>query len=116
MLQSTPIRKAGAVLAFLCFGVFVVVALFGPNGVPALLAQRAKVNEMARQNAELTKERDDLRYRVKALENDAQTLELEARTKLGVAKKDETIVKVDQPGKEAPKPQTTQPALPPDEQ
>lgn len=96
MLQYSPIRKAGAALAFLCFGTFVVVALFGPNGVPALLQLRTQVQAKSQQNAELVKKRDELRYRVKALESDAQTLELEARKKLGVAKKGETIVKMEE--------------------
>ena len=78
-------------------GVYVVVALLGPNGVAALRKQRQDLQQLETRNANLTQQRDDLRYRVNALENDSQTQELEVRRQLGKAKSGEYIIKVDPP-------------------
>ncbi len=97
MFESTIIRRAGLALGLLTAGVYVVVALLGPNGVPALLMQRQDLQVLETQNANLARERDELRYRVGALERDSQTQELEVRRQLGKAKKGEVIIKVDPP-------------------
>jgi cell division protein FtsB len=97
MFQSTIIRRAGLALGLLTASVYVVVALLGPNGVPALLKQRKDLHVLETQNANLARERDELRYRVDALERDSQTQELEVRRQLGKAKKGEVIIKVDPP-------------------
>ncbi len=97
MFESTIIRRAGLALGLLTAGVYVVVALLGPNGVPALLKQRQDLQVLETQNANLARERDELRYRVGALERDSQTQELEVRRQLGKAKKGEVIIKVDPP-------------------
>ena len=65
--------------------------------MPALLQQRQNLQALETQNANLARERDDLRYRVNALDRDTQTQELEVRRQLGKAKKGETIIKVDPP-------------------
>jgi len=77
--------------------VYVVVALLGPNGVPALLKQRQDLKALETQNANLARERDELKYRVDALERDSQTQELEVRRQLGKARKGEIVIKVDPP-------------------
>jgi cell division protein FtsB len=97
MFQSTLIRRAGLAIAMLTVSVYVVVALLGPNGVPALLKQREDVKALEAENANLARERDELKYRVTALEKDSQTQELEVRRQLGKARKGEVIIKVDPP-------------------
>ncbi len=97
MFQSRILRRAGLALGLLTAGVYVVVALLGPNGVPALLKQRADLRQLQAQNANLARERDELKYRVDALDRDAQTQELEVRRQLGKARKGEIIIKVDPP-------------------
>lgn len=97
MFESTIIRRAGLALGLLTASVYVVVALLGPNGVPALLKQRQNLQLLETQNANLARERDELRYRVDALDRDTQTQELEVRRQLGKAKKGEYIIKVDPP-------------------
>jgi cell division protein FtsB len=97
MFESTIIRRAGLALGLLTASVYVVVALLGPNGVPALLKQRQDLKVLETQNANLARERDELKYRVDALERDSQTQELEVRRQLGKARKGETIIKVDPP-------------------
>ncbi len=97
MFESTIIRRAGLALGLLTASVYVVVALLGPNGVPALLKQRQNLQLLETQNANLARERDELRYRVDALDRDTQTQELEVRRQLGKAKIGETIIKVDPP-------------------
>ncbi|MFN7541875.1 MAG: FtsB family cell division protein [Acidobacteriota bacterium] len=97
MFQSTILRRVGLALGLLTAGVYVVVVLLGPNGVPALLKQRADLRQLQAQNANLARERDELKYRVDALDRDAQTQELEVRRQLGKARKGEIIIKVDPP-------------------
>lgn len=97
MFESTIIRRAGLALGLLTASVYVVVALLGPNGVPALLKQRQNLQLLETQNANLARERDELRYRVDALDRDTQTQELEVRRQLGKAKIGEYIIKVDPP-------------------
>ncbi|MBZ2185357.1 MAG: septum formation initiator family protein [Bryobacter sp.] len=97
MFQSTILRRVGLALGLLTAGVYVVVVLLGPNGVPALLKQRADLRQLQAQNADLARERDELKYRVDALDRDAQTQELEVRRQLGKARKGEIIIKVDPP-------------------
>lgn len=97
MFESAILRRAGLALGLLTAGVYVVVALLGPNGVAALRKQRQDLQQLETRNANLAQERDDLLYRVTALQRDSQTQELEARRQLGKAKKGEYIIKVDPP-------------------
>jgi cell division protein FtsB len=97
MFESTIIRRAGLAIGLLTASVYVVVVLLGPNGVPALLKQRHDLKTLETQNANLARERDELRYRVDALDRDAQTQELEVRRQLGKARKGEIVIKVDPP-------------------
>lgn len=97
MFESALIRRAGITLGLLTAGVYAVVALLGPNGVAALRQQRTDLQMLETRNANLARERDELLYRVTALEKDEQTQELEARRQLGKAKKGEVIIKVDPP-------------------
>jgi cell division protein FtsB len=97
MFESTILRRAGLALGMLTASVYVVVALLGPNGVPALLKQRQDLKVLETQNANLARERDELKYRVDALERDSQTQELEVRRQLGKARKGEIVIKVDPP-------------------
>ena len=97
MFESAILRRAGLALGLLTAGMYVVVALLGPNGVAALRKQRQDLQQLETRNANLAQERDDLLYRVTALQRDSQTQELEARRQLGKAKKGEYIIKVDPP-------------------
>ncbi len=97
MFESTIIRRAGIAIGLLTASVYVVVVLLGPNGVPALMKQRDDLKGLETQNANLARERDELKYRVQALEKDSQTQELEVRRQLGKARKGEVIIKVDPP-------------------
>ena len=97
MFKSAILRRAGLALGLLTAGVYVVVVLLGPNGVTALRKQRQDLQQLETRNANLARERDELMYRVTALEKDSQTQELEARRQLGKAKKGEYIIKVDPP-------------------
>lgn len=97
MFESTIIRRAGLAIGLLTASVYVVVVLLGPNGLPALMKQRDDLKSLETQNANLARERDDLKYRVDALERDSQTQELEVRRQLGKARRGEVVIKVDPP-------------------
>lgn len=97
-MESNPLRRVSLALGLLLAGVYMIVALLGPNGVPALLAERREVLRMQRVNADLQKDRDELRIRVQQLQDDEQTQELAIRG-TGKARRNEVIIKVDPPKK-----------------
>jgi cell division protein FtsB len=99
MFRSTLVRRAGLALGLMTAAAYAVVALLGPNGMPALLKQRQELQALQLRNADLARVRDELKYRVDALDRDEQTQELEVRRKLGKAKQGEVIIKVDPPAK-----------------
>lgn len=99
MFRSTLVRRAGLALGLITAAAYAVVALLGPNGMPALLKQRQELQALQLQNADLARVRDELKYRVEALDRDEQTQELEVRRRLGKAKQGEVIIKVDPPAK-----------------
>jgi cell division protein FtsB len=99
MFRSTFVRRAGLALGLITAAAYAVVALLGPNGMPALLKQRQELQALQLQNADLARVRDELKYRVEALDRDEQTQELEVRRRLGKAKQGEVIIKVDPPAK-----------------
>ncbi len=99
MFRSTLVRRAGLALGLITAAAYAVVALLGPNGMPALLKQRQELQALQLQNADLARVRDELKYRVDALDRDEQTQELEVRRQLGKAKQGEVIIKVDPPAK-----------------
>jgi cell division protein FtsB len=99
MFRSTLVRRAGLALGLITAAAYAVVALLGPNGMPALLKQRQELQALQLRNADLARVRDELKYRVDALDRDEQTQELEVRRKLGKAKQGEVIIKVDPPAK-----------------
>lgn len=99
MFRSTLVRRAGLALGLITAAAYAVVALLGPNGMPALLKQRQELQALQLRNADLARVRDELKYRVDALDRDEQTQELEVRRQLGKAKQGEVIIKVDPPAK-----------------
>ncbi|MFN9296272.1 MAG: hypothetical protein ACK6DZ_01000, partial [Acidobacteriota bacterium] len=69
--------------------------VLGALSLPAAAEEEIKQAEKSWYEAVL--KRDELKYRVDALDRDAQTQELEVRRQLGKARKGEIIIKVDPP-------------------
>ena len=75
----------------LCIGLLNMTA--GDRGLPALLAARRQVQTIARDIAALKAENAALRARAEALRPDARTIEMVARDTLGMARRDELLVR-----------------------
>jgi cell division protein FtsB len=97
ILRFPPLRRAGLIIGLMLAGAYVAVALFGPNGVSALVKQRGELDALERDNANLVKMRDELKRTAADLQGDKQTQELKAREALGKARRGEVIIKVDPP-------------------
>src|SRR5205809_7862980 len=83
-LYSTRRKVATcSVIAVACLMAWHVV--FGANGVVVYAQKRREQRELHRQIESLRQQNDSLNQRIKALKNDPQTIEKEAREKLRYA-------------------------------
>lgn len=53
--MNTAFRRLTYVVAFVIVGAYIVLALRGPQGIPALLTKRSRIRAMEEQNANLTR-------------------------------------------------------------
>jgi cell division protein FtsB len=77
------------VIALACLMAWHVV--FGANGVVVYAQKRKEQRELHRQIESLRQQNDSLNQRIKALKNDPQTIEKEAREKLRYARPGELV-------------------------
>jgi cell division protein FtsB len=77
------------VIALACLMAWHVV--FGANGVMVYAQKRKEQRELNRQIESLRQQNDSLNQRIKALKNDPQTIEKEAREKLRYARPGEVV-------------------------
>jgi len=82
-MKSNFTRLAYAIV-FLLAAAYALIALRGPRGVHALMEKQAQIQEMERRNAELSRDIERERERIKRLaENPTeQDLEIQERLKL----------------------------------
>jgi cell division protein FtsB len=78
-----------SVIALACLMAWHVV--FGANGVMVYAQKRKEQRELNRQIESLRQQNDSLNQRIKALKNDPQTIEKEAREKLRYARPGEVV-------------------------
>lgn len=84
-------RKLGMMAAIALLGVYAVIALSGPQGMPALMQKRAEIVRLQEQNADLQRENERKRERIRILEEQPDQQELEVRKQLNLGKPGETI-------------------------
>ena len=100
------LRKTGYLTLFVMIAVFAVIALRGPQGIPALLEKRREIQVLQEQNADLQKENERKRERIVRLNESQAEQELEIRNRLKLLRKGETsFILPDQP---ADQPKATQ--------
>jgi len=99
------VRRALILIAFALVGAYGLVELRGPQGFPALKEKWNEIRQLEEDNANLQRENDYRRDRIKKLENSPSEQELEIRKKLKLLRPGETsFILPEQPKPEQPKP------------
>ncbi len=84
------LRKSGYIVAFALIGSYAMIALRGPQGMPALMERRKHVRELQEVNATLAAENQRKRERIEKLKHSKAEQELEIRERLKLGKPGET--------------------------
>ncbi|MGH9667031.1 MAG: FtsB family cell division protein [Bryobacteraceae bacterium] len=84
------LRPIGYTLAFALVGGYAAVALRGPQGVSALLEKRHEIRQLQEQNADLSRENQLKRERIRKLQGSSNEQELEIRKHLKMLRPGET--------------------------
>jgi cell division protein FtsB len=84
------VRRALILIAFALIGVYGLVELRGPQGFPALKEKWNEIRQLEEENANLQRENEYRRDRIKKLESSPSEQELEIRKKLKLLRPGET--------------------------
>ena len=93
------LRPIGYTLAFALVGGYAAVALRGPQGVSALLEKRHEIRQLQEQNADLSRENQLKRERIRKLQGSSNEQELEIRKHLKMLRPGETEFILPDPAK-----------------
>jgi len=83
-------RTLGFVIALMLVGAYGVVALRGPQGIPALLSKQQEIRKLQEQNADLAREIEYKRQRIERLKSSPSEQEMEIRKQLKLLRPGET--------------------------
>lgn len=110
--MKSSVRRVLILVAFALIGAYGLAQLRGPQGLSALKQQWDEIRQLEEQNANLQRENDYRRERIKKLEGSTSEQELEIRKKLKLLRPGETSFilpeQPKQPASDAP-PQGSQP-------
>lgn len=105
------IRRIAVLIVFVLVGVYGYMSLRGPQGIPALMDKWREIRKLEEDNANLQRENDYRRERIKKLQESPSEQELEIRKQLKLLRPGETsFILPDQPKQDRAKP----PAGPPE--
>ena len=111
--MTTAVRRIAYLIVFALIGVYAYVALRGPQGIPALLDKRNEIRKLEENNANLQRENEYRRDRIRKLQESTSEQELEIRKKLKLLRPGETsFILPDQPKPDAAKPDASKPPDP----
>jgi len=88
--MSNLVRRLILVIVFALIGAYGVVELRSPQGIPALKERWTEIRKLEEENANLQRENDYRRERIKKLESSVSEQELEIRKKLKLLRPGET--------------------------
>jgi cell division protein FtsB len=88
--MSNLVRRAILLIAFALVGAYGLVELRSPQGIPALKDRWNEIRKLEEENANLQRENDYRRERIKKLESSVSEQELEIRKKLKLLRPGET--------------------------
>jgi len=92
------IRRIAVLIVFVLVGVYGYLSLRGPQGVPALMDKWGEIRRLEEDNANLQRENDYRRERIKKLQDSPSEQELEIRKQLKLLRPGETsFILPDQP-------------------
>ena len=99
------IRRIAVLIVFVLVGVYGYLSLRGPQGVPALMDKWREIRRLEEENANLQRENDYRRERIKKLQESPSEQELEIRKQLKLLRPGETsFILPEQPKQDAAKP------------
>ena len=88
--MNTSVRRVLILVAFALIGAYGLVELRGPQGLPALRERWNEIRQFEEENANIQRENDYRRDRIKKLESSPSEQELEIRKKLKLLRPGET--------------------------
>jgi len=88
--MNSSVRRVLILIAFAVIGVYGLTQLRGPQGLPALREKWGEIRRLEEENANLQRENDYRRDRIKKLESSPSEQELEIRKKLKLLRPGET--------------------------
>src|SRR5271154_4985854 len=100
--MSSSVRRGLIVVVFALVGAYGLAQLRGPQGLPALREQWDQIRRLEEENANLQRENDYRRGRIKKLESSPSEQELEIRKKLKLLRPGETSFILPEQPKPAP--------------
>ena len=103
------IRRLGVLTLFILAGLYGYMSLRGPQGVPALMEKWREIRKLEEENANLQRENDYRRERIKKLQESPSEQELEIRKQLKLLRPGETSFILPDPPKQ---PETAPGSLP----
>ena len=123
--MKNAVRRTVFLLVVGLIGVYGYLVLRGPQGIPALRGKWREIRTLEEDNANLQRENQYRRDRIKKLEENPSAQELEIRKKLKLVRPGETsfilpdspkteTAKPEAPKTEVPQPDATKPDAPPD--
>ena len=92
LVSRLPLRKLSWGAAVVLVSLYAFVAFRGPRGIPALLEKRAEIQALQEQNANLAREIELRRERIRRLNEDREEQGLEIRRRLKLQQKGDTTV------------------------
>jgi|SRR6266852_3375622 cell division protein FtsB len=96
------LRNSGYLTVIVMVAVCALIAIRGPQGIPALMEKRKEIRTLQEQNADLQKENERKRDRILRLQVSSAEQELEIRNRLKLLRKGETSFILPEPSKATP--------------
>ncbi len=88
--MASSLRTVAFVVAFLLIGAYGVVALRGPQGIPALLAKQQEIRRLQETNTDLQREIQRKKERIERLKHSPSEQQMEIRKQLKLLRPNET--------------------------
>ncbi|HLK69126.1 MAG TPA: septum formation initiator family protein [Bryobacteraceae bacterium] len=89
--MKVSIGRYAYLIAFFTVSGYAFVTLRGPKGVHALFEKQTQIHEMEKRNADLDKEIERKRERIRRLDENASEQELEIRSRLKLIHPNEKV-------------------------
>jgi len=89
--MTLSLKKLVGIVALLLIAGYAFVALQGPQGIPGLIQKRREIQQLEKGNADLARQVEEQRARIRRLSNSQSDQDLEIRQRLKLVKPDEKV-------------------------